>query len=303
MSKEVSTNMEGLDKHSKLLSKMRIVVLTSFDVAGALILNEIIDSINLVGVFIQRSRPLYAKDFIKRSKIMPGFCGFFMKMWLYFTGQEIGVRFFLYRFCEILYYTIFSKIDLKNKKRKYLLIYKDVLKKHKALKFITSNINSDKCIQLIKETKPDLIITIGGRIIKKNIIDIPPKGVINVHSSVLPKYRGAASEFWAMYNNDMESIGVTVHYVNEGIDNGEIILQERQKDIKNYDVKLISLNNFYLGAELLKKAIDLIEKDQAKTIKQNEKKASLYKFPTRADKKKLKAKIKEFSKKSFSAKN
>lgn len=77
--------------------------------------------------------------------------------------------------------------------------------------------------ELIKSLKPDMIVVVAyGRILPKEVIDIPKYGCINLHVSLLPKYRGAAPIQWALINGD-KCTGVTVMHIDEGLDTGDII--------------------------------------------------------------------------------
>ena len=80
----------------------------------------------------------------------------------------------------------------------------------------------------IKKLSPDIIIVSSfNQIIPKPIISIPKLGVINIHPSLLPKYRGATPTVWALMNGEKET-GVTIHFIeDERIDNGNIITQSR----------------------------------------------------------------------------
>ncbi|WP_206483670.1 formyl transferase [Thalassotalea sp. G2M2-11] len=87
-----------------------------------------------------------------------------------------------------------------------------------------NNINGSASIQRIKQIAPDLIISIRyGGILREACINIPTKGVINLHSGILPKYRGVMATFWAMLNGE-PNIGTTLHTIDDGsIDTGKII--------------------------------------------------------------------------------
>ena len=75
----------------------------------------------------------------------------------------------------------------------------------------------------IEELAPELIVVVAyGRILPPEVLAIPPKGCINLHVSLLPKYRGAAPVQWSVINGDTET-GVTIMYINEGLDTGDII--------------------------------------------------------------------------------
>ena len=86
--------------------------------------------------------------------------------------------------------------------------------------------NNPDFIDEIKTLNPDLIVVVAyGKILPKEILDIPKYGCINVHASLLPKYRGAAPIQWAVLNGDKVT-GVTTMYMDVGMDTGDIILKE-----------------------------------------------------------------------------
>lgn len=81
-------------------------------------------------------------------------------------------------------------------------------------------------IEEIKKINPDLICVVAyGKILPKEILEIPKYGCINVHASILPKYRGAAPIQWAVINGD-KTTGVTTMFMDEGMDTGDILLKE-----------------------------------------------------------------------------
>ena len=82
-------------------------------------------------------------------------------------------------------------------------------------------------MQQIKALEPDVICVVAyGKIIPEEILDIPKFGCINVHPSLLPKYRGAAPIQWAIINGDKET-GVTTMYMDKGMDTGDMILKQK----------------------------------------------------------------------------
>jgi methionyl-tRNA formyltransferase len=89
------------------------------------------------------------------------------------------------------------------------------------------DVNSETIESELKILNPDIIcICHFEKIIKKNILKIPRLGCINLHPSILPYYRGLAPQHWPIINGDEET-GITVHFVNEGIDTGDIIIQRK----------------------------------------------------------------------------
>ena len=87
-------------------------------------------------------------------------------------------------------------------------------------------VNSSNSQRYLNDLKPDLGIVFGTGKIDNNIIRIFKHGLINVHRGMIEKYRGLDSDLWAIYHDDYENIGVTIHMVDEGLDTGDIIYQE-----------------------------------------------------------------------------
>ncbi|MGC8971720.1 MAG: methionyl-tRNA formyltransferase [bacterium] len=111
------------------------------------------------------------------------------------------------------------------------------------------------------------VVVAYGLIIPKSILDVFPKGIINLHPSLLPKYRGPAPIQWAILNGDEET-GVSIIYLTEELDAGDIILQERVKILPNDTAGSLSTRLSTIGAEILERAIELIETGNAKPIPQ-----------------------------------
>lgn len=125
-------------------------------------------------------------------------------------------------------------------------------------------------IEAIREVNPDVICVVAyGKILPKEILDIPQKGCVNVHGSLLPKYRGAAPIQWAVLNGD-KTTGVTTMYMNEKMDEGDIILQEETK-IGEYETTGELWERLAkMGANLLVETFKQIEAGIAPRIKQGE---------------------------------
>ena len=128
--------------------------------------------------------------------------------------------------------------------------------------------NNNEFIDEIKRLKPDIICVVAyGKILPKEILDIPKFGCINLHGSILPKYRGAAPIQWAVLNGD-KTTGVTTIYMTEEMDAGDIIYEEKT-DIGEYETTgelWERLSN--IGAELLLKTVNDIENGIAPRIPQ-----------------------------------
>ena len=115
----------------------------------------------------------------------------------------------------------FQVIKHLNKGRNHDWLKPDYYYRYAKKVYFVKNFNDPECEQILKKIKPELIVLGGATILKENIINIPPKGIINAHPGLLPGYRGNHVIPWAIYNND--PVGVTVHYINKGVDTGDII--------------------------------------------------------------------------------
>lgn len=122
----------------------------------------------------------------------------------------------------------------------------------------------------LKELNPDLIVVIAfGQILKKEVLDLPKYGCVNVHVSLLPKYRGAAPINWVIINGE-ERTGITTMYMDEGLDTGDII-QTKEFSLDN-EINAGQLHDKMMdeGADLLSQTVKAIEDGSANRTKQND---------------------------------
>ena len=188
------------------------------------------------------------------------------------TISIFGVNFFIYYSIKF----ILSKFNDN------LNVEKTVQKL--GLKIIKLNkpINHKDSLQLIKSFKPSLLVSIlGSEIFKEALIKLAPYGCINLHSSLLPKYRGLMPTFWVLKNKEKES-GVSVFFMDKGIDSGPIIIQ------KKFFIGKISHKNLIkktkrLGMEAIAEAIKKIKNDEVNFIQNDNNEKSYYSFPKRSD--------------------
>ena len=131
--------------------------------------------------------------------------------------------------------------------------------------------NNPEFVEKLKNINPDVICVVAyGKIIPKEILDIPRLGCINVHGSLLPKYRGAAPIQWAVLNGDKET-GVTTMFMDEGMDTGVMIEKEVVKIGDNETTGELWDRLSIVGANLLVKTLKLLENGEATRKKQPEK--------------------------------
>ena len=111
--------------------------------------------------------------------------------------------------------------------------------KHSCLVWV-NNINNDKVLRDLEDESPEIGIVFGTRKISKKIIDKFSFGLINVHRGIVDRYKGLDSDLWAIYHDDFNNIGTTIHMVDENLDSGNIIQQKKlilAKDMKVFQLR------------------------------------------------------------------
>ena len=130
--------------------------------------------------------------------------------------------------------------------------------------------NNEEFINVLKALKPDVICVVAyGKILPKEILDIPPYGCINVHASLLPQYRGAAPVQWAVLNGD-KITGVTTMYMDIGMDTGDMILKQEVQIGEEETTGELWDRLKVIGGNLLVETLKQIEKGTAPREKQGE---------------------------------
>lgn len=130
--------------------------------------------------------------------------------------------------------------------------------------------NNEEFINEIKSLNPDVICVVAyGKILPKEILDIPKLGCINVHGSLLPKYRGAAPIQWAILNGDKKT-GITTMYMDVGMDTGDMILKEEVEIGDNETTGELWDRLSKIGGKLLVETLEKVENGTAPREKQGE---------------------------------
>lgn len=130
--------------------------------------------------------------------------------------------------------------------------------------------NNPEFIEKIKKINPDVICVVAyGKILPQELLEIPKLGCINVHGSLLPKYRGAAPIQWAVLNGET-STGITTMYMDVGMDTGDMILKEETEIGENETTGELWDRLSVIGGDLLVKTLKLIEAGKAPREKQGE---------------------------------
>ncbi|NOX17349.1 MAG: methionyl-tRNA formyltransferase [Chlorobi bacterium] len=119
----------------------------------------------------------------------------------------------------------------------------------------------------------DLFVVVAFRILPEEVFALPPKGTFNLHSSLLPKYRGAAPIQWALINGDKET-GLTTFFLKKKVDTGNIILQKKIEIFPEDNFETLHDRMSELGAELVLETVELIDKDKVNETPQDDSLAS-----------------------------
>jgi len=237
------------------LKNLRVVVLVSPDPSDIYFANQLMKRVNVVGVFVERQyeHANLTKSVLKAVRLS-------LKPWQ-----------FIKRFAESKVVHHFSQksadIDIAHfGKECRKLTHSD------SCKIVYTEgvrqINSSKYVEQIKCLRPDVIALCGTSIIQDQIITFPPRGVLNLHGGLPQKYRGVWTTLWAMYNEEPEYIGSTVHFVDTGVDTGNIIYQGRPDITADDNPEILYTKVVKLGVEMMIQAIDDIENDKIESYPQ-----------------------------------
>jgi folate-dependent phosphoribosylglycinamide formyltransferase PurN len=212
---------------------MKIVLLTTECIDKNIIYNELIKYFDIEKVIVEKkvSRAIFIKRRIKRLGLIT------------VLGQ------ILFKLIVEKYLNIRSQGRIKeimdNNKFDIRCIEYDKVRN-------VNSVNDDECINCLVSIKPDLVLVYGTRIISKKVLESVKCRFINMHCGITPKYRGVCGGYWALIEHDIKNFGVTVHFVDEGLDTGDVIYQ-KTVSIKNCDnIITYSLLQFAEGLKLFK---------------------------------------------------
>lgn len=156
---------------------------------------------------------------------------------------------------------VFTQPD-KPKGRGYKLLpppVKELALRENLPVFQPASVKTDEAYETLKNCAPDLIVVVAyGKILPKRVLDLPRYGCINVHASLLPRYRGAGPIQWAILNGETET-GVTTMYMGEGLDTGDMLEQVRTPIGENETADELYTRLSVLGAEALQVTLSKLE--------------------------------------------
>lgn len=247
------------------MKRIKVILLySSGHLGSSIVLNKLmqVQNIEIVGLVkakaVSISKPQVLQK--KYTKFGPSFC--FLLAW-----QKI---------IQTVAFTL-SKFTPENKARlKQSYEFSDKLDIHEC-----TDINSQETHTFISKHQPDILISaFFPQILKNETINIPKIGVLNLHPGLLPEFKGAMS-YLHVLEQKKKKAGVTIHWMDEGIDTGEIISQKSFK-IKNYDTQeTIMVKSAYIGCKLLQRIVNLINSNKPIPKIVRKKKGNYYSMPTK----------------------
>ena len=153
---------------------------------------------------------------------------------------------------------------------------------HNLPVFQPEKIKKEEAVKVLKQYDADLyVVAAFGQILSKEILDLPKFGCVNIHASLLPKYRGAAPIQWAVIDGE-EKTGITIQQMNEGVDTGDILLQKEYYLAEDETGASLFDRLCDLGATAIVEAIEMIENGTVCPVKQNEEEATHAKMLSKA---------------------
>lgn len=234
---------------------MRILLFTT-ESEDSYILNR-----DMVNEFSNEIKGIYVSKTIKPKKIY--------KILSRKVFGGLGFRYYLQRLIH----------SYKHNKTKNTIY--ELAKKNEIPIYYTSNFND--LTQQIRDSNPDVIISgYIDHIIRSDLLDVPSFGIINVHLSLLPKYRGVKPVFWVINNNE-KSTGVSLHLMDKGIDTGDLLDQKEIVIFENDTVSSLTKRLSEEGAKLLINNLHRIKTNKYVMQKQDSARAIYYSQPTKMD--------------------
>jgi len=165
---------------------------------------------------------------------------------------------------------------------------RDVARRHGVPVHAPARINAPEFVRtLAEEIRPDLLISVAAsQILRKGVLEVPRHGCINLHSAPLPRYQGMMPNFWTMVHGEPHAT-VTVHYMIEKLDAGDILLQRPVPILPGDSLHDLMVRSKEVGGEALLEAIRQIEEGRVVRRAMDPAQATYFSFPKRADAERL----------------
>lgn len=147
----------------------------------------------------------------------------------------------------------------------------------------STDVNDAKTMEQIKAWQPDLVLSVYlNQFIKRDLIHLPTQGTLNIHPAMLPRHRGLWPYFWVIADGEKET-GVTIHWVDEKFDTGDLLLQEKITVDPADTLTTLQYKSSVVGADMLVKAVNLVAEGNPPHISQDNSRASYHSYPKPKD--------------------
>jgi methionyl-tRNA formyltransferase len=200
-----------------------------------------------------------------------------------------GPRYFLWKSARFAWRRglalVFNRL-LRSTRRCYGI---DAVARRYGLEVTREDVNAEAFRDRLRALGVELIVSISGtQYYGKLLRDQTPAGIINCHGALLPRYRGLMPSFWTLANGEEEG-GVTVHFVDEKLDNGPIVLQKRYRIHPRDTLEEIMARSKDLAAEAIIEAVRIIESGECVLLPNDESQATRFSMPTKEDVRRFRA--------------
>lgn len=208
---------------------MKLVILTSNSLRHVFFINYLLRNHNVVGVVMEEKK----RDYSKKGEDTE----FDSAIKKYFNDRHES---------EKKYFGNHEKIEINN----------DLIVKIKG-----GQLNDNFVLDKIKNWNPDYIAVFGSSLLNKELIKLlPSKRIINMHLGLSPYYRGSGTNFWPLYDEKPQYVGATIHYLDIGIDSGDIIKQGRPEIVLGDTPHSIGNKAIIKGTEIMSDVLKNLER-------------------------------------------
>ena len=161
----------------------------------------------------------------------------------------------------------------RGKKMVYPVIKEKALE-HNITVLQPNKVREEEFLEVLKELNADIVVVVAyGQILPESILNMPKYGCINVHGSLLPKYRGAAPIQWSVINGEKKT-GVTTMYMAKGLDSGDMLLKGEMDILEDDTFGSLRDRMSLVGAKVLEETLEKIQSGSVERIEQNHNEAT-----------------------------
>lgn len=229
-----------------MINDKRILILAGISDTSAIVYNYLKDKYSIVGVVVEETKPLKQRISAK----------------IRFIKRRIRILGSLTIFGQLLFSLIVDyPLRRFSKNRKNEILEANNLSIDpfdEAVLFKVKQFNSQETVDIIHRLQPDIIVVNGTTILRSIILDSTSTPLINIHLGMTPMYRGVHGMYWALVNDDRENAGVTVHFIDKGVDTGKIICQSMVTHTRKDNFATYPYLQISQGVKNLSKAIEMI---------------------------------------------